>query len=144
MKTITRSRRFLGTWLVPVSILLWGGCSSSQKTASAGKVPAENPSLFQSFMLGVFNSDKDDDSEKTETEENAAAAGADKVVVASDEQSIPPKGQATTASGSTKTASTGAASKRPASTGPATAGPASTDASSPPPQYGPANPLMRR
>ncbi len=139
MKTITRSRRFLGTWLVPVSILLWGGCSSSQKTASAGKVPAENPSLFQSFMLGVFNSDKDDDSEKTETEENTAAAGADKVVVASDEQSIPPKGQATTASGSTKTASTGAASKRPASTGPA-----STDASSPPPQYGPANPLMRR
>lgn len=134
MKTTIHSRRRLATWLIPLSLLVAGGCSSSQKTASTGKVPGENPSLFQSFMLGVFNSDKDDSAEKTETAETADAADSQEVVVASDEQSIPPKGQASTAGGSAGIASPVPASKAPASTDPA----------SPPPQYGPANPLIRR
>lgn len=138
MKKTAHSRRRLATWLIPLSLLVAGGCSSSQKTASTGKVPAENPSLFQSFMLGVFNSEKDD-ADKTETAEQADAADSQGVVVASDEQSVPPKGQALTAGGTTQAASTRAAATQAAPTR-ATA----TDAASPPPQYGPADPTIRR
>lgn len=128
MRKTAHSRRRLATWLIPLPLLVAGGCSSSQKTASTGKVPAENPSLFQSFMLGVFNTEKDD-ADKTETAEQADAVGSQGVVVASDEQSVPPKGQASPAGGTTQAASTRAAA---------------TDAASPPPQYGPADPTIRR
>jgi hypothetical protein len=149
MKKTAHSRRRLATWLVPLSLLVAGGCSSSQKTASTGKVPAENPSLFQSFMLGVFNSEKDDAADKTETAEQADAADSQGVVVASDEQSVPPKGQALTAGGTTqaaqaRAAATQAAQARAAATQAAQARAAATDAASPPPQYGPANPMFRR
>ena len=143
MKKTAHSRRRLATWLIPLSLLVAGGCSSSQKTASTGKVPAENPSLFQSFMLGVFNSEKDD-ADKTETAEQADAADSQGVVVASDEQSVPPKGQALTASGTTQAASTGATSPRAAATQAAPTRATATDAASPPPQYGPADPTIRR
>jgi hypothetical protein len=148
MKKTAHSRRRLATWLIPLSLLVSGGCSSSQKTASTGKVPTENPSLFQSFMLGVFNTEKDD-ADKTETAEQADAADSQGVVVASDEQSVPPKGQALTAGGTTQAASTGAASTRAAATqaAPMRAAPTratATDAASPPPQYGPADPTIRR
>lgn len=84
-------------------------------------------------MLGVFNTEKDD-ADKTETAEQADAADSQGVVVASDEQSVPTKGQASPAGGTTKGAPTWASSAR------ATA----TDAASPPPQYGPADPTIRR
>lgn len=144
MKKTAHSRRRLATWLVPLSLLVAGGCSSSQKTASTGKVPAENPSLFQSFMLGVFNSEKDDDADKTETAEQADAADSQGVVVASDEQSVPPKGQALTAGGTTQAAQARAAATQAAPTRATQARATATDAASPPPQYGPANPTIRR
>ena len=144
MKITTHSRRLFGTWLLPLSLLVAGGCSSSQKTASTGKVPAENPSLFQSFMLGVFNTDKDDDADKTETAGQADAADSQRVVVASDEQSVPPKGQTLPAGGTTQAAPTRAASSRTAANQAASTRAAATDAASPPPQYGPADPTIRR
>jgi Tfp pilus assembly protein PilW len=61
------------------------------------------------------------------------------VVVASDEQSVPPKGQALTAGGTTQAAPTRAAATQAAPTRAA-----ATDAASPPPQYGPADPMFRR
>ena len=143
MKKTPHSRRRLATWLIPLSLLVSGGCSSSQKTASTGKVPAENPSLFQSFMLGVFNTEKDD-ADKTETAEQADAADSQGVVVASDEQSVPPKGQASPAGGATQAAPTRAASARTAAKQAAPTRAAATDAASPPPQYGPADPTIRR
>ena len=143
MKKTPHSRRRLATWLIPLSLLVSGGCSSSQKTASTGKVPAENPSLFQSFMLGVFNTEKDD-ADKTETAEQADAADSQGVVVASDEQSVPPKGQASPAGGATQAAPTRAASSRTAANQAASTRAAATDAASPPPQYGPADPTIRR
>jgi hypothetical protein len=92
-------------------------------------------------MLGVFNSEKDDDADKTETAEQADAADSQGVVVASDEQSVPTKGQALTAGGTTQAAQARAASTRAAAT---QARPTATDAASPPPQYGPADPTIRR